>query len=102
MGNLLPKKLKTPLFIALSVGLLSPLACAEYRAFQLQIVGTGGTRTVLSTLDPNQYADFHLAGRWDNVLMERSWMCYGRTNGLPICPAPDEGEVPAVTPPPVE
>ncbi|MBX9769056.1 MAG: hypothetical protein K2X47_17405, partial [Bdellovibrionales bacterium] len=75
---------------------------AEYRAFQLQIVGSGGTQTVLTNLDPNQYADFYLAGRWDNVLMERTWMCYGRTNGLPICPPPDQGEVPAPAPPPVQ
>lgn len=77
-------------------------ACAEYRAFQLRIVGASSTQTVVSTLDPNQYADFHLAGQWDNVLLEKTWMCYGRTNGLPTCSPPDEGEVPSQAPPPLE
>jgi hypothetical protein len=81
-------------------------AAAEYRAFRLAISGPAGAgaQTIVSTLDPSQYANQHLAGRWESVVLEKSWMCYGRTSDyLPICPAPpDEGEVRPSQVPPVQ
>lgn len=72
------------LFIAL------PCA-AEYRAFQLIIrnTGTGTERTVLTTLDHLQYAEYYPVGRAEIVEYGTSWRCRGRTGDFKrICPDP--------------
>lgn len=76
-------------------------ANAEYRAFELKITnsGTGKIFTVKSTLDQNQYADYH--PQPPNTVIEyvSSWMCVGRTDGFqPICANPNEAQMPAQSP----
>lgn len=77
-------------------------AKAEYRAFRLAIKNatTGTGRTVVSTLDNEQYRQYHPLPKDDVVTIESTWMCWRRSEGEhPICPDPRPAEpVPASVP----
>lgn len=69
----------------------STTVLAEYRAFELKISkkqDPAQFRLVISTLDPFQYAGYHIVREDELVQYTRTWICPGRTNDLPICPDP--------------
>ncbi|OYZ23247.1 MAG: hypothetical protein B7Y39_05505 [Bdellovibrio sp. 28-41-41] len=102
---------------------LSPASFAEYRVFELEITsyadnGNGtdtasvtgatavtspapeetGKKTLLSTLDPEQYRGYHTIQPNEKVRYISTWRCKGRTTGKDYCPNPKaktEGEVAA-------
>jgi len=84
------------LFVTLSFN----FCFAEYRAFQLQITkqtdkGPEVIKTFISTLDPDQYKDFHLLNEQEQITYIDTWMCQGRTDQYtPICPPPRSVEKP--------
>lgn len=70
-------------------------ARAEYRAFRLAIEDkkNGTARTVVTTLDPNQYGAYHYLKSGEVARIEKTWMCRNRSDGFqPICPAPADLE----------
>ena len=85
------------IFAGILAGLMSQLAEAEYRAFELSVrnVQTGTERRVASTLDHIQYPEYFPLSLGESVEYVRSWMCWGRTDNFqPICPPPGETELP--------
>lgn len=78
--------------LALILGLILPLAHAEYRAFELVITdsATGQERTEISTLDPNQYRGYHPVKSTETVSYRATWRCRGNTSNFkPVCKQPD-------------
>lgn len=75
---------------------VTPLkARAEYRAYQLSIVDStsGQKRTVISTLDDQQYPTYHPIRSSERVVLEDHWRCTKRTDISQdplqkICPNP--------------
>lgn len=63
-------------------------AFAEYRVFELVISdpATQKTKTVVSNLDPEQYAKYyHVPLGW-TISYQKTWMCKGRTGDFkPFC-----------------
>jgi len=76
------------------LSLLSLEARAEYRAYRLVITNTltGGQRSVVSNLDPDQYRDLYPVLKEEEITLDGSWKCYGDTSHQPICPAPEEDQ----------
>ena len=71
-----------------------PLANAEYRAFRLVIVDAlnGSSRTVITTLDPLQYGQYHYLKSTERAQIDATWMCRERSeNFKPICAGPEKG-----------
>lgn len=67
-------------------------AKAEYRAYELAIVHepTGKTRTVISTLDDQQYPGYYPLLAGERVEIRSTWMCWGRSDYFKqICPNPN-------------
>lgn len=57
-----------------------------------------GKRTILSTLDPEQYRGYHTIQPNEKIRYISTWRCKGRTTGKDYCPNPKaktEGEVAA-------
>jgi hypothetical protein len=80
------------LFILL---LLPALTQAEYRVFVLKISKISkdssipaSSRTLESTLDPDQYRGYYTVEADETVTYNDTWRCRGRTNDLPLCPNP--------------
>jgi hypothetical protein len=73
-----------------SFQVISFTAQAEYRAFLLELrdANQQPIRQWVSTLDPDQYRDFHQVSRDLYLDYTQTWMCPGRTNELPLCPPP--------------
>lgn len=70
-----------------------PLANAEYRAFRLVITDAlnGSSRTVITTLDPLQYGQYHYLKSTERAQIEATWMCRERSeNFKPICSGPEK------------
>jgi hypothetical protein len=66
---------------------------AEYRAFELVIRDptSGQERTVISTLDPNQYRRWNPVKPEERIFYKATWRCRGNTSDFkPICPRPAE------------
>lgn len=82
---------------------------AEYRVFELEITTYAqndlpedgqsttapapspeelGKRTVLSTLDPEQYRGYHTVHPFEQVRYIATWRCKGRTSNKDYCPNP--------------
>lgn len=89
-------------FLFMAFSLLSVTVRAEYRAYQLAIEDqtTGQKRSVITTLDHMQYAEYHPIRSTETVVIEDHWMCRNRTDISQdpyqrICPnprAPSSGE----------
>jgi len=68
---------------------LPTLSWAEYRAYDLKIIGPVGERKVRATLDHRQYPDYYPLGATERIEYLDSWMCYGRQDRFePPCPNP--------------
>ena len=81
----------TVLFAALL--LTNTSARAEYRAFRLVITDplNGSSRSVVTTLDPLQYGQYHYLKSTERAQIEATWMCRDRSeNFKAICSAPKE------------
>lgn len=94
------------LFLFNSVVLFLTPAQAEYRVFVLQITKTAVTspelakdpkaepapptiRTLISTLDPEQYIGYFPLEEGETIKYTDTWMCTGRTGGFqPTCANP--------------
>ena len=84
------------LFILLLGSTMAPVAAqAEYRVFVLKITKTSkdpsvpaSSRTLESTLDPDQYRGYYTVEADETVSYTDTWRCRGRTNDLPLCPNP--------------
>ena len=94
---------------------------AEYRVFELEITTYSeteppadgqpatlsapppeelGKRTVLSTLDPEQYRGYNIVNPNERVRYIATWRCKGRTSNKDFCPNPKvktEGQPVAVS-----
>ena len=82
--------MKLGLFLILNL-LIIHTARAEYRAFLLRISEKSGDfKIIKSTLDPLQYKTYFTVPDDAIVTYDDTWMCYGRTEGQPICPSPKE------------
>jgi hypothetical protein len=77
---------------ALLAVLLSPVAQAEYRAFELVISNSlsGQERTVLSNLDPDQYRGYHPLNPGESISYRATWMCKGNTSDQAVCQKPEK------------
>jgi len=55
---------------------------AEYRAYQLLISDstTGQKRTVITTLDDQQYVGYHHLQQTELIQIQDTWMCRGRSD----------------------
>ncbi|MBL7687118.1 MAG: hypothetical protein JNJ49_03715 [Bdellovibrionaceae bacterium] len=85
--------MKQALYLVMTF-IFSSAAHAEYRAFRLVIADTlnGSSRTVITTLDPLQYGQYHYLKSTERAQIEATWMCRERSeNFKPICPAPETG-----------
>jgi len=47
-----------------------------------------GKRTLLSTLDPEQYRGYHIVQPNEKIRYISTWRCRGRTTGKDYCPNP--------------
>jgi hypothetical protein len=79
------------------IHLCSNAAQAEYRAFELVIETPAikASRTVQSTLDPEQYVGYFPLAAGETVRMAKTWRCRGNTSNFkPICPQSSFGPPP--------
>lgn len=86
---------------ALLPTLLIPMSAqAELRAFQLKITDkTNGTeRHVVTRFDHIQYPMYNRVNQTEIVAIEKTWMCYDRSDYLSaLCAAPADSPVPNVS-----
>ena len=64
---------------------------AEYRVFVLKITDskTGQTKTLKSTLDPEQYKTIYLLQPTQTITYIDTWLCRGATRDhTPLCTSP--------------
>lgn len=70
-----------------------PIADAELRVFQLKISNaeSGTDRTIISRLDDQQYAGYFPLKKSESISIERTWMCYERSDHTgALCAPPAE------------
>lgn len=82
--------------IALGIITAAMLSRAEYRAYELSINNeeTGKSRTVITTLDHNQYPQYYPLSPGETVTYVNSWMCWENTGNRPICRPQVSSETP--------
>lgn len=71
--------------------LFSELSHAEYRVFTLKITNTKTqiSRTIKSTLDPEQYKSFYPLSNEEQISYVKTWRCRGSTRDFAaLCEAP--------------
>ena len=69
---------------------------AEYRVFLLSITNskTNSTRTVKSTLDPEQYKMIYLLKPEESIRYTNTWRCRGNTSEFsPLCENPNRSSL---------
>jgi hypothetical protein len=80
-----------PYFILLMVILFSEFSQAEYRVFTLKITNskTQVSRTIKSTLDPEQYKSYYPLNNDEQISYVKTWRCRGSTRDFQaLCEAP--------------
>ena len=87
--------MRTGFLLFVAILLSGSASFAEYRVFVLKIAKTpsdtqepASFTLVESTLDPDQYRGYHSVQANETVTYIDTWRCYGRTNGLALCPNP--------------
>ena len=78
-------------FALVSVILFSKITYAEYRVFTLKITNTKTqiSRTIKSTLDPEQYKSYYPLGQDEQISYVKTWRCRGATRDFAaLCEAP--------------
>lgn len=86
----------TKILLFLSIFLITSLALAEYRVFQLQIltyqpdgITVAETQSFPHYLDPEQYRGYFPVKPNQKVQYTDTWLCPGRTSHhKPFCPNP--------------
>lgn len=78
-------------FVLALVILFSEFTHAEYRVFTLKITNTKTqiSRTIKSTLDPEQYKSYYPLGQDEQISYVKTWRCRGPTRDFTaLCEAP--------------
>jgi hypothetical protein len=78
-------------FVLASVILFSKITHAEYRVFTLKITNTKTqiSRTIKSTLDPEQYKSYYPLSNDEQITYVKTWRCRGATRDFAaLCEAP--------------
>ncbi len=78
----------------LFIFILPSWGLAEYRAFNLIFKDQDSNivRSLASNLDPDQYRAFYPVANDIVIQYVDTWMCFGRTNEMPICANPKLSE----------
>ncbi len=83
-------------FVFALVILFSELIYAEYRVFTLKITNTKTqiSRTIKSTLDPEQYKSYYPLSNDEQISYVKTWRCRGPTRDFQaLCESPMDPQI---------